>query len=226
MIDNKLVINKTAKQIEKLNERCRHCMNNVEKIASILSPTTDLSIRLIVSRRTIAENTVQAIEHDLLATYKHINREYFTNVTKGMQINIDSIAHTKSDLLSNNLGEHMIESYLIEYFINKRMIEYLSLDLARFILRTIDLNEFKLMINNSSHMISHIVGNFLKDVLTADDKAASVECFSDILDNEVKIRLLKNLISRSQVMPNREDTEIVLNTLNTLEVKHEATSKN
>lgn len=227
MIDNKLVINKTAKQIEKLNERCRHCMNNVEKIASILSPTTDLSIRLIVSRRTIAENTVQAIEHDLLATYKHINREYFTNVTKGMQINIDSIAHTKNDLLSNNLGEHMIESYLIEYFINKRMIEYLSLDLARFILRTIDLNEFKLMINNSSPMISHIVGNFLKDVLTADDKAASVECFSDILDNEVKIRLLKNLISRSQVMPNREDTEIVLNTLNTLEVKeNEANGKN
>ena len=225
MIDNKLVINKTAKQIEKLNERCRHCMNNVEKIASILSPTMDLSIRLIVSRRTIAENTVQAIEHDLLATYKHINREYFTNVTKGMQINIDSIAHTKNDLLSNNLGEHMIESYLIEYFINKRMIEYLSLDLARFILRTIDLNEFKLMINNSSPMISHIVGNFLKDVLTADDKAASVECFSDILDNEVKIRLLKNLISRSQVMPNREDTEVVLNTLNTLEVKDEA-SKN
>lgn len=227
MIDNKLVINKTAKQIEKLNNRCNHCMNNVEKIAGILSPTSSLSIRLIVSRRTIAEETVQAVEHDLLATYKHINREYFTKVTKGMNITIDSIAHTKNDLLSNNLGERMIESYLIEYFINKRMIEYISLDLARFILRTTDLpNDLKLLITTSSPMIAFRVGNFLRDVLTSNDKAAAIECFSDIFKTSVEIRLLKNLISISQVMTKREDTEVVLNTLNTLEVKDEATSKN
>ena len=202
-------------------------MNNVEKIASILSPTSSLSIRLIVSRRTIAEETVQAIEHDLLATYKHINREYFTKVTKGMNITIDSIAHTKNDLLSNNLGEHMIESYLIEYFINKRMIEYISLDLARFILRTVDLpKDLKLIVTTSSPIISFRVGNFLRDVLTSKDKAAAVECFSDIFKSSVEIRLLKNLISVSQVMTKREDTEVVLNTLNTLEVKDDETSKN
>ena len=226
MINNKLVISNAAKQIEKLSERCNHCMNNVEKIAAILSPTSSLSIRLIVSRRTIAEETVQAIEHDLLATYKHINREYFTKVTKGMNITIDSIAHTKNDLLSNNLGEHMIASYLIEYFINKRMIEYISLDLARFILRTIDLpKDLKLIVTTSSPIISFRVGNFLRDVLTSKDKAAAVECFSDIFKTSVEIRLLKNLISVSQVMTKREDTEVVLNTLNTLEVKDDA-SKN
>ena len=227
MINNKLVISNAAKQIEKLSERCNHCMNNVEKIAAILSPTSSLSIRLIVSRRTIAEETVQAIEHDLLATYKHINREYFTKVTKGMNITIDSIAHTKNDLLSNNLGEHMIESYLIEYFINKRMIEYISLDLARFILRTVDLpKDLKLIVTTSSPIISFRVGNFLRDVLTSKDKAAAVECFSDIFKSSVEIRLLKNLISISQVMTKREDTEVVLNTLNTLEVKDEADGKN
>ena len=227
MINNKLVINNAAKQIEKLSERCNHCMNNVEKIASILSPTSSLSIRLIVSRRTIAEETVQAIEHDLLAAYKHINREYFTNVTKGMNITIDSIAHTKNDLLSNNLGEHMIESYLIEYFINKRMIEYISLDLARFILRTIELpSDLKLLVTTSSPMMAFRIGNFLRDVLTSNDKAAAVECFSDIFKTSVEIRLLKNLISVSQVMTKREDTEVVLNTLNTLEVKDETNGKN
>lgn len=227
MINNKLVISNAAKQIEKLSERCNHCMNNVEKIAGILSPTSSLSIRLIVSRRTIAEETVQAIEHDLLATYKHINREYFTKVTKGMNITIDSIAHTKNDLLSNNLGEHMIESYLIEYFINKRMIEYISLDLARFILRTVDLpKDLKLIVTTSSPMIAFRVGNFLRDVLTSKDKAAAVECFSDIFKSSIEIRLLKNLISISQVMTKREDTEVVLNTLNTLEVKDETNGKN
>lgn len=227
MINNKLVISNAVKQIEKLNNRCNHCMNNVEKIAAILSPTTDLSIRLIVNRRTIAEETVQAIEHDLLAAYKHINREYFTNVTKGMNITIDSIAHTKNDLLSNNLGEHMIESYLIEYFINKRMIEYISLDLARFILRTIELpSDLKLLVTTSSPIMAFRVGNFLRDVLTSNDKAAAVECFSDIFKTSVEIRLLKNLISISQVMTKREDTEVVLNTLNTLEVKDETNGKN
>lgn len=227
MINNKLVISNAAKQIEKLSERNNHCMNNVEKIAAILSPTSSLSIRLIVSRRTIAEETVQAIEHDLLATYKHINREYFTKVTKGMNITIDSIAHTKNDLLSNNLGEHMIESYLIEYFINKRMIEYISLDLARFILRTVDLpKDLKLIVTTSSPIMSFRVGNFLRDVLTSKDKAAAVECFNDIFKTSVEIRLLKNLISISQVMTKREDTEVVLNTLNTLEVKDETNGKN
>ena len=144
-----------------------------------------------------------------------------------MNITIDSIAHTKNDLLSNNLGDHMIESYLIEYFINKRMIEYISLDLARFILRTIELpNDLKLLVTTSSPMISFRVGNFLRDVLTSKDKAAAVECFSDIFKSSVEIRLLKNLISISQVMTKREDTEVVLNTLNTLEVKDETNGKN